>query len=98
MLQNKYKNQTLSESSMNNSSKFFANKECEYYPCHKIDAQEVNCLFCYCPMYSMDNCPGNYEIIESNGRQVKSCMDCTFPHKAENYEKVMAILKAQLNK
>jgi len=81
---------------MKNSGSFFANKECEYYPCHKTE-EDINCLFCYCPMYAMDNCPGSYEIIEtSSGKRIKSCMDCTFPHKAENYEKVIAVLKANM--
>jgi len=80
---------------MKNSSSFFSNKECEYYPCHKCE-EDINCLFCYCPLYRLDNCPGNYEIIESNNRKLKSCLDCTFPHKAENYEKVIQILKANM--
>lgn len=36
-----------------NSYKFFENKECEYYPCHK-DMESINCLFCYCPLYHLD--------------------------------------------
>ena len=47
---------------MENSSRFFANKECEYYPCHKSDG-DINCLFCFCPLYNME-CPGNYKIID----------------------------------
>ncbi len=78
---------------MGNSSRFFVNKECEYYPCHKCDS-ELNCLFCYCPLYSK-KCPGNYKIIEVNGKSIKSCMDCTFPHIAENYDKIIEILKKQ---
>lgn len=78
---------------MNNSSRFFANKECEYYPCHKCD-EDINCLFCYCPMYRLDVCPGNYEMVERNGKLIKSCIQCDFPHKADNYDKIMQILKA----
>ena len=73
-----------------NSSKFFANRECEYYPCHKIEEQ--NCLFCYCPLYNLD-CPGTPKMIDKNGKLIKSCADCTFPHRAENYERIMQILK-----
>ena len=76
---------------MDNSSKFFANKECEYYPCHETDG-DLNCLFCFCPLYSR-NCPGTYKIIEKDGHRTKSCIDCTFPHKPENYETIMKILK-----
>lgn len=68
-----------------NNSRFFCNKDCEYFPCHKTDNEEnFNCLFCYCPLYSMgENCGGNFEILE-NG--VKDCSGCLVPHKAENYD------------
>jgi len=76
---------------MENSYKFFKNTDCKYYPCHS-NLDEINCLFCYCPMYKMDNCPGTYTIIEKDGLKIKSCMDCNFPHIPDNYDKVMAIL------
>ncbi len=43
--------------------KFFQNKKCEYYPCHKVDNQdEFNCMFCFCPLYMLkDTCGGNYK-------------------------------------
>ena len=82
---------------MINSYRFFANKECEYYPCHKDvcskDIEDMNCLFCYCPLYMLEKCPGNPKYIESNGRLIKACTDCTFPHKAENYDIIIRILK-----
>ena len=74
-----------------NSSRFFANKECEYYPCHKMDG-ELNCLFCYCPLYSHEKCPGNYKYVDVRGKQVKSCMECSFPHNPENYDVIMKLL------
>ena len=74
-----------------NSASFFANRECRYYPCHECDT-DINCLFCYCPLYNTD-CPGNYTMIESDGRSVKSCVDCTFPHIPSNYGKVIKLLK-----
>ncbi len=79
---------------MANSSRFFSNKECEYYPCHDCDG-DLNCLFCYCPLYNYD-CPGNYRIIDKEGRKIKSCLNCEFPHKAENYDAVIAILKENI--
>lgn len=79
---------------MNNSSKFFANRECEHYPCHQC-AEDINCLFCFCPLYSMTNCPGQYKMIEKNGKKIKSCIDCSFPHRAENYDKIMQVIKYQ---
>ncbi len=78
---------------MENSSKFFANKECKFYPCHKFDG-DINCLFCYCPLYNLD-CPGDYKIIDKGDKKIKSCIDCTFPHDPDNYDKVISMLKKQ---
>jgi len=77
---------------MNNSYRFFENRECKYYPCHK-DVENINCMFCYCPLYQMVNCPGTYKIIEKDGRAIKSCIDCTFPHIYENYDKINQIIR-----
>lgn len=77
-----------------NSKSFFANTECEHYPCHKMD-EPLNCLFCYCPLYQYENCPGDYKIIEKNGKKVKSCIDCSFPHCKDNYDKVINILRVR---
>ncbi|MCR4738802.1 MAG: cysteine-rich small domain-containing protein [Lachnospiraceae bacterium] len=79
---------------MDNSSRFFANKECEFYPCHESE-EDINCLFCYCPLYFGD-CPGDYRMTEKNGRMVKSCKQCVFPHKAENYDLLMSILRSKI--
>lgn len=80
---------------MKNNSQFFENTGCEYYPCHK-DIDHINCLFCFCPLYFLDNCPGKYKIIEHGGKAIKSCIDCDYPHRAENYDKVMRIIKANM--
>ncbi len=76
---------------MKHSAKFFANKDCEYYPCHSSDT-ELNCLFCYCPLYHMD-CPGNFIMKETESGVIKSCVHCVFPHVPENYDKVIALLR-----
>lgn len=76
---------------MEHSYKFFENKACQYYPCHKGTAR-INCLFCYCPLYHLEHCPGNYTRIKVNGRVIKSCENCLFPHKPENYEAIMKLL------
>ena len=69
--------------------KFFENIHCEFYPCHK-GLEEVNCLFCYCPLYPVKNCSGNFQVL-SNGW--KDCSNCLFPHKRENYDKLIEKLK-----
>ena len=79
---------------MENSHKYFENKDCQYYPCHQ-GTQNLNCMFCYCPLYSREKCSGNYVYIDSNGKRIKECTNCTFPHKAENYEIIMELLSKQ---
>ncbi|MCR5830887.1 MAG: metal-binding protein [Lachnospiraceae bacterium] len=77
---------------MDNSTTFFANRSCRFYPCHELDG-DINCLFCYCPLYHLDDCPGTYEMLEKDGRRIKSCKDCTYPHIAANYAEVIKFLK-----
>lgn len=76
---------------MENSYRFFENRECKYFPCHK-GVKEFNCLFCYCPLYHME-CPGAPEYRQKDERTIKVCTRCNFPHKAENYDKIMEILR-----
>lgn len=76
---------------MEASYRFFENKDCKYYPCHKKSG-DFNCLFCYCPLYHLENCPGKPDYIENGERMIKVCTDCTFPHQPENYNKIMEIL------
>lgn len=68
----------------NNSTTFFANTTCDYYPCHK-DMEELNCMFCYCPFYPEEKCPGNPTWLGVHGTCLKDCSACTFPHKPENF-------------
>ncbi len=66
---------------------FFQNKNCAYFPCHKVtDTGDFNCLFCYCPLYALgDRCGGNFTYTQDG---VKDCSGCLFPHKRENYRSV----------
>ncbi|MBR1487200.1 MAG: hypothetical protein IKN30_05910 [Synergistaceae bacterium] len=70
---------------MKNSSRFFCNKACEYFPCHQ-GLEEINCLFCYCPLYKLKDCGGNFQIL-ANG--CKDCSNCTLPHKPVSYEYIV---------
>lgn len=76
---------------MKNSYRFYENRDCEYFPCHKKDG-DFNCMFCYCPMYRLENCPGSPAYIEAGGRKIKDCSGCTFPHEPVNYDAIMEIL------
>lgn len=74
---------------MKNSYRFFQNTDCEYFPCHKVDSTEnFSCLFCYCPLYHMAECPGTSETL-ANG--LKDCTNCTLPH--TDYEAIIEELK-----
>ena len=67
---------------------FFQNRGCPFFPCHAgVEEKDFNCLFCYCPLYTMgEKCGGSFRYTE-NG--VKSCENCAFPHRRENYERVL---------
>lgn len=65
--------------------KFFENTLCEYFPCHRYPHKDFNCLFCYCPLYPVKDCGGNYDYIGT----IKNCMDCVLPHKPENYNYII---------
>ena len=80
---------------MKNSHCFFENKECKYFPCHE-GVDDFNCLFCYCPLYHLENCPGNPIYKEKEDRKMKVCKNCTFPHKPENYDVVVGRIKTVL--
>ena len=68
---------------------FFQNRECEFFPCHKgADLENFNCLFCYCPLYSLGKkCGGNSSFTESG---IKDCSGCLVPHRRENYGRIVA--------
>lgn len=68
---------------------FFQNHACERFPCHKgVPEEDFNCLFCYCPLYALgDRCGGSFHFTEKGN---KSCVNCNFPHKKENYGAVLA--------
>lgn len=77
---------------MENSYRFFANRECQYFPCHE-GLDDFNCLFCYCPFYLKEKCPGNPRYIEKDIKRIKDCTNCTFPHRPENYDAILRILR-----
>ena len=80
---------------MKNNHKHFTNSECKYFPCHTLpDEGEggFNCLFCYCPLYSMgDSCGGDFKF--SGERKVKDCENCNLPHMPQYHATIMRKLK-----
>ena len=80
---------------MENSHSFFKNTGCKYYPCHsqgEMADSELNCMFCYCPLYNRENCPGTPVYIGEETCKIKDCSQCTFPHRPENYEIIISML------
>ena len=69
--------------------KFFQNKKCEYFPCHKTKNEEdFNCLFCYCTLYALgDKCGGNFKYIEGG---IKDCSECLIPHNPKGYDYIIS--------
>ena len=67
---------------------FFQNRKCEFFPCHEgVQADDFNCLFCYCPLYTLgEHCGGSFIYTESG---LKSCVGCAFPHIRGNYAVVI---------
>lgn len=68
---------------------FFQNRECEFFPCHKTaHPEDFNCLFCYCPLYTLGkDCGGGFCYTE-NG--VKDCSGCLLPHRRESYDRIVS--------
>lgn len=68
---------------MDENYKFFQHKECEYFPCHNtVDLDKFNCLFCYCPLYLIEDCGGNNSFTKG----IKVCTNCLVPHTDGGYE------------
>ena len=85
---------------MENSYRFYQNRECEYFPCHKVsNEEEFNCLFCFCPLYALGSgCGGKCSYTKEG---IKDCSACLLPHSPTGYDyitdkfkEVAAIAKA----
>ncbi len=73
-----------------NSHRFFRNSECEYFPCHKVqDDSDFNCLFCFCPLYHLEDCGGKFTMKGA----LKICTDCKLPHMPKGYDYIIKKLK-----
>ena len=78
------------------SYRFFQNKECAYFPCHKgANPETFNCLFCYCPLYALgDKCGGAFTYTEKG---IKDCSACLKPHRPESYDTIMEKMELLLD-
>ncbi len=68
---------------------FFQHRECEFFPCHKTErAEDFNCLFCYCPLYTLGSaCGGNCTWLADG---TKDCSACLVPHGRKSYSYVVS--------
>lgn len=83
---------------MKNSFRFFENRDCKYFPCHQ-GLEDFNCLFCYCPFYLQDSCPGTPAVItHEDGTVIRDCSDCVWPHRPENYSEIIKLLSKACRK
>lgn len=69
--------------------RFVSNSRCEYFPCHNgIAPEQFNCLFCYCPLYVLDDrCGGQFSYTKDG---VKDCSACTLPHSPQGYDHIVS--------
>ena len=82
---------------MKNNHSYFKNLECEFYPCHKIEDDAFNCLFCYCPLYGLgEGCGGNFTYTQEG---IKDCSGCMLPHSKDGYQYIVTkLLEIDKNK
>ena len=80
---------------MDASHRYFANTACRYFPCHPgADPQAFNCLFCFCPLYFLEDCGGDCTLRQG----VKDCTPCLRPHRPQGYDEILARLREEAAK
>ena len=85
----------MSAPQQSNSSSFFRNVDCAYFPCHEgVDPAEFKCLFCYCPLYALGaSCGGAYSYTEGG---IKDCSACTRLHRGNEGVSIVRARFAEL--
>lgn len=73
------------------SHKYFQNESCKFFPCKP---GEPNCLLCYCPLYLLDNCGGDWQIFND----MKDCSGCHMTDGESGWLYVVECLREELNK
>ncbi|MBO6148443.1 MAG: metal-binding protein [Lachnospiraceae bacterium] len=82
---------------MEASQRFFENRDCPFFPCHELEG-DFNCLFCYCPLYFLPDCPGNYTMRKRGSGEIRVCTDCTYPHEPSHYDDIMNEIRKALDR
>ncbi|NBI68375.1 metal-binding protein [Pseudoflavonifractor sp. 60] len=72
---------------------FFQHQDCEFFPCHETDQPEdFNCLFCYCPLYTLGSACGGSCTWLPDG--TKDCSSCLLPHTRRSCDYIASKFKA----
>ena len=76
-----------------NDHTFFRNQDCPYFPCHKtLKSEDFNCMFCYCPLYTLgEACGGNFKYTSQG---IKDCSQCILPHTKDGYSYILSHFSA----
>ena len=76
-----------------NDHTFFRNQNCPYFPCHKVvESEDFNCMFCYCPLYTLgEACGGNFKYTSQG---IKDCSQCILPHTKDGYSYILSHFSA----
>lgn len=82
---------------MSEKNQNFSNTQYNYHPCRNFSEKtELHCPFNFCPLYKLENCPGNPNyLLNDKGQEVKSCSECAFPYNPENHNKIISYLLNQ---
>ena len=73
---------------MDHSHRFFRNQDCEYFPCHSgANPERFNCMFCYCPLYVLDDKCGGQFTYTATG--IKDCSNCLLPHLPDGFDRIL---------
>ncbi|WP_419005736.1 cysteine-rich small domain-containing protein [Collinsella stercoris] len=90
-------NGDMSDAPSGENYRFFNHSACEFYPCHDMPAEDLNCLFCFCPLYRLgEDCGGTFTYVNgADGARIKDCSTCTVPHRRENYDCIIGRLASR---
>lgn len=67
--------------------------KCKAFPCHPdIPVSQFSCKYCYCCMYQYKKCLGNPKWIDINGKTIKDCSECSYPHDIRNVDNIEKFL------
>ena len=81
---------------MSSRYKSFPHRQCEFFPCHKgADPDRFSCLFCFCPLYPLPDCGGDFTPMADGN---KDCSRCLWPHDPDSYDRVIRTLQKKVFK